>query len=56
MCLLGGWNYGIPRGLYLEYCRNLQIFVDKSLINGVVFVEDVHSTEVLVVKESAADL
>ena len=32
------------------------MFVDKSLINGVVFVEDVHATEVVVVKESADDL
>ena len=32
------------------------MFVVKSLINGVVFVGDVHAIEVLVVKESAADL
>ena len=49
-------GHGVSSGLYLEYRCDLQMFADKSLINGVVFVEDVHATDVFVVKESAANL
>ena len=51
-----GRNNSIPMVLYLEYLRNLQMFVDNSLINGVVFVEDIHAAEVFVVKEPVLDL
>ena len=36
--LVGRGDQGISSGLYLEYRCDLQMFVDKSLINGVVFV------------------
>ena len=42
--------------LYLEYLRNLQMFVDNNLINGVVFVEDIHAADMFVVKEPGLDL
>ena len=42
--------------LYLEYLRNLQMFVDNNLINGVVFVEDIHAADMFVVKEPVLDL